>query len=82
MADSAQAEELLFYRGYRPPQIDPIAFAYYRYARNTIDISVECTRILSSTVGDQDRAQSLEILRWYFSTGGTIEMTYKSDQAR
>jgi spectinomycin phosphotransferase len=82
MAASAQAEEQLFYRGYGPPQIDPIAFAYYRYARNTMDISVECMRILSSTVGDEDRAQSLQILKWYFSPGGTIEMAYKSDQTQ
>jgi spectinomycin phosphotransferase len=82
MAASAQAEEQLFYRGYGPPQIDPIAFAYYRYARNTMDISVECMRILSSTVGDEDRAQSLQILKWYFSPGGTIEMAYESDQTQ
>lgn len=78
MAPSAQAEEQLFYRGYGPPQIDPVAFAYYRYARNAMDISVECERILSSTVSDQDRAQSLQILTWYFAPGGTIEMAYKA----
>jgi spectinomycin phosphotransferase len=75
----AEQEELLFYQGYGQPELDRIALAYYRYERGITDISVECERILSSTLGAQDRAQALEILQLYFLPGCTIEMAFKSD---
>jgi len=78
----ADQEELLFYRGYGQSQLDPIALAYYRYERGITDITVECERVLSNTLGDQDRAQALEILQLYFLPGCTIEMAYKSDKTR
>ena len=75
---TAQEEEMLFYRNYGLSLVDPVALAYYRCERNVYDISVECPRIFSSTLGDQERAHSLEILTWLFLTGGSIEMTYKA----
>ncbi|MEO8354825.1 MAG: aminoglycoside phosphotransferase family protein, partial [Chloroflexota bacterium] len=79
---TAEEEEMHFYRYYGASPIDPLAMAYYRYERNLYDISVECTRIFSSTLGDQDRARSLEIITWLFLPNSSIDRAYASDQAR
>ncbi len=78
MGITAQEEETFFYRHYGSEPIDPLAMAYYRCERNLIDLSVECPRIFSSTLNDQDRAQSLQIITWLFLPGGSIDMAYKS----
>ena len=75
---TAQEEEKFFYRHYGHSSVNPIAMAYYRCERNLYDLSVECTRIFSSTLDDQDRARSLEIITWLFLPGSSIEMAYKS----
>jgi len=77
-----EEEERLFYRSYGEVVIDPLALAYYRYERNIMDITVECTRILSEALGDQDRAQSQQILTWLFMPGGSVELAYGSDRTR
>jgi spectinomycin phosphotransferase len=77
---TAEEEQTLFYRSYGEAAIDPLALAYYRYERNIMDITVECTRILSDALGDQDRAQSLQILTWLFMPGGSVELAYGSDR--
>ncbi len=79
---TAEEEEIYFYRYYGQSPIDPLAMAYYRYERNLYDMSVECTRIFSSTLGDQDRARSLEIITWLFLPNSSIDRAYASDQAR
>ena len=53
--------------------------AYYRYERNIVDITVEGTRVLTETLGEQERARSLEIITWAFLPDSTVEMAYKSD---
>jgi len=75
---TAQEEEMFFYRYYGDSPINHVAMAYYRCDRNLYDLSVECTRIFSSTGSDLDRARSLEIITWLFLPGGSIEMAYKS----
>lgn len=77
---TAKEEEALFYRYYGAIKIDPIALAYYRCERNVTDMVVECTRILSSTLGDQDRAQSLQILTWLFLPDSSIEIALRTEQ--
>lgn len=78
----AEQEEMLFYRGYGKSQLDPLALAYYRYERGITDIAVECERVLSNALVEQDRAKALAILQLYFLPGCTIEMAYKSDKTR
>ena len=78
----AEQEEMLFYRGYGKSQLDPLALAYYRYERGITDIAVECERVLSNALVEQDRAKALAILQLYFLPGCTIEMAYKSDKSR
>ena len=81
VARTAREEEMLFYRDYGPSPVDPVALAYYRCDRNLYDLSVECTRIFSSTGADQDRARSLEIITWLFLPDASIEIALKSDPA-
>jgi spectinomycin phosphotransferase len=76
---SAAHEERLFYRGYGQVQIDPLALAYYRCERAITDFVVESERILSDTLGDQDRARAFEYLGYYFLPGGTVERALASD---
>jgi spectinomycin phosphotransferase len=78
---TAETEERLFYQGYIPAQIDPIALAYYRYERNVMDIVVVCEQILSSQEGSQDRAQALEYLKFSFLPDMHIDIAYKSDKS-
>ena len=75
---SDQEEETHFYHYYNPSAVDPLAMAYYRYERNLYDLSVECPRILSTTLNAQDRARSLEIVTWLFLPGSSIDMAHKS----
>jgi spectinomycin phosphotransferase len=77
----AKQEETLFYQGYGQAQFDSMALMYYRYERGITDISVECERILSTTLSSQDRAQALEILQLYFLPGCTLEIAYESDSS-
>ena len=74
----AAQEERLFYQGYGQAQIDPIALAYYRCERAIMDITVETERILSDTLGIQDRARAFDYLGYYFLPGGTVEMALGS----
>jgi spectinomycin phosphotransferase len=74
-----QEEVFLFYRGYGPAHIDPIALAYYRYERIVEDIAVFCQQIFSSDEGGDDRKQSLEYLKSNYLPNHTIEIAYQSD---
>lgn len=78
MATTALKEETLFYRYYGPPMINPAVMAYYRCERNLIDLCVESARIFSSTLNDQDRAHSLQIVTWLFLPESSIDMAYKA----
>ena len=75
----AAHEERLFYRGYGPVQIDPLALAYFRCERSITDFVVETERILSDTLGEQDRGRAFEYLGYYFLPGGTVERALASD---
>ncbi|HEX7555069.1 MAG TPA: phosphotransferase [Leptolinea sp.] len=75
-----QQEEALFYQGYGPTQIDPIAMAYYRYERIVQDIAADCEQILMKNEGGDDREQSLQYLKSNFLPNNTIEIAYQSDQ--
>jgi hypothetical protein len=75
----AAQEERLFYQGYGQAQIDPLALAYYRCERVITDLTVECERILSETLGEQDRANAFETLQLYFLPGCTVERALASN---
>jgi spectinomycin phosphotransferase len=75
---TAQEEETLFYRGYGPAKIDPLALAYYRYERIIQDIAAFCEQLLTTTEGGEDREQSYGYLASNFLPGGTVEMAYRT----
>jgi len=79
VARTAQEEETFFYRAYDRSSLDPLALAYYRCERNLYDMSVECTRIFSSTLGQQDRTRSLEIITWLFLPESSIEIALRAE---
>lgn len=80
LADSAEQEEELFYRGYGDAEIDWLALTYYRYERAVMDITVEGERILSDALTARDRAQSLEYFKWEWLPGFQIDRAYKADE--
>lgn len=73
-----QQEEALFYQGYGPTRVNPIAIAYYRYERIVEDIAVICAQIFLSDEGGADRRQALEMLKSNFLPGNTIAIAYQS----
>ena len=75
---TAREEEMLFYRGYGPAQIDAEALAYYRCERIVEDIAVNCAQLLSGKLGDEDQAQVLRNQEANFLPNGTLEMAYRS----
>ncbi len=71
-------EEIRFFQSYGAVEIDPVAMAYYRCERNIVEIGVECPRVFSPEVGDQNRQLSYDIVTWLFLPGSSVEMAYKS----
>lgn len=74
-------EQALFYQGYGPTTIDPVAIAYYRYQRIVEDIAIFSERIFSAGESRQDREQALRYLKSNFLPGNTIDTAYKLDKS-
>lgn len=74
-----EQEAVLFYQGYGPTQIDPVALAYYRYERIVQDIAAYCEQIFLTDAGNQDRPIGLRQLSSQFQPGEVIEMAYRTD---
>jgi spectinomycin phosphotransferase len=72
-------EEALFYQGYGPTAIDPMAIAYYRYERIVEDIAAFCEQLLLTDDGGADREQSLRYLMSSFLPGAEMDIAYQSD---
>jgi spectinomycin phosphotransferase len=77
---TAQEEEVLFYQGYGPTQVDPVALAYYRFERIVQDIALFCDQILASHQGGEDRERAFGYLVSNFLPNGTIDMAHRSDR--
>jgi spectinomycin phosphotransferase len=75
---SAEEEERYFYRYYDAADIDLAAMAYYRCERNIKDVCVETARILTTSLGDQDREQSMQYLSWLFLPDFSVDQAYRS----
>jgi spectinomycin phosphotransferase len=71
-------EAHLFYSGYGPCTVDPLALAYYRCERIVQDIAVTCTQLLESTTGGEGRAQFLADLTSQFDRGNVIEIAWRT----
>lgn len=79
LGHTPQEEEALFYRGYGPAQIDPLALAYYRFERIVQDIASFCEQLLLTSEGGEDREQSFKYLASNFLPNNTIEIAYQSE---
>jgi spectinomycin phosphotransferase len=71
-------EAHLFYRGYVPCTVDPLALAYYRCERIVQDIAVTCTQLLESTTGGEQRAETLADLTSQFDKGNVVEIAWRT----
>jgi spectinomycin phosphotransferase len=80
LGHTAQEEETLFYRGYGPARVDPVALSYYRYERIIQDIAVFCEQIFLTDEGGEDRERAFHYLKSNFQPNGTIEIARRADQ--
>ena len=77
----ADHERQLFFPSYGDVEVDPTLLTYYRYERGLTEVTVECERVLSTSLTGRERSQSLEIVHLYFLPGCTLEIAYASDEA-
>ena len=65
--------EDLFYQGYGPTEVDPVAMAYYQVERVVVDIAVTCEMVFAGAeAGDprvSDREQGVQYVVGRFSKG-------------
>jgi spectinomycin phosphotransferase len=74
-------QETLFYRGYGPAEVDPIALAYYRSERIVQDIAIYCQQLLLTKEGGEDREQSFGYLTSCFLPGGVLEIAMRTEES-
>jgi spectinomycin phosphotransferase len=78
---SPAEEEALFYQGYGPSEIDPVALAYYRYERIIQDLAIYSEELLSVHGSREEREQSFRYMASNFNPGGVLEIARLSDGA-
>jgi spectinomycin phosphotransferase len=71
-------EDALFYQGYGPTTIDPIALGYYHYERIVADFAAFADEILGPRGSAEDRAQGLGYFAGNFGPGGVIGLADRS----
>ncbi len=67
-------EESLFFEGYGPAEIDPVALVYYRYERIVEDLGeIGKSIFLDPRLGEQARGEEVELAMSFFVPGGDID---------
>jgi len=74
-------EEALFYQGYGPVDIDPVALAYYRYERITRDLLEICDQIFDASASLEDREEGLRQMANQFLPGDVVAIAHRSYEA-
>jgi spectinomycin phosphotransferase len=74
-----QKAETLFFRGYGKTHIDPLAMAYYRYARVMEDLGGFAEPVFFMDVSDETREDSVKWFMAQFAPGGLVEAAHKLD---
>ena len=77
---SPAEEEALFYQGYGPVAIDPVALAYYRYERIITDLAIYGEELLSEQGSRDDRELSFHYMSSNFDPGGVLEIARGLDR--
>ena len=73
-------QEELFFRGYGPTAIDPLALAYYRYAWAVQDIGDYGERIfLMPDIGAESKRDALRGFMDLFQPGNIVALAFASD---
>lgn len=76
-------EEALFYRGYGPTELDPLALAYYRYERIVADLAAYGEQIFGVQGSVEDREEGLRNVMGQFLPHGVVAIahaTYRTYQ--
>jgi spectinomycin phosphotransferase len=69
-------EEALFYQGYGPVEIDPIALAYYRYERIVADLAAYGEEVFEAQGSVEDRENGLRKVMGQFEPGRVVEIAH------
>jgi spectinomycin phosphotransferase len=75
-----EQEKALFYQGYGPTQVDPVALAYYHFERIVQDFAAYCDEIFLSNQSDADRKQGFQRVASQFLPGAVIDMAYRAEK--
>lgn len=71
-------EEALFYQGYGPTEIDPVALSYYRYERIVADVAAYGAQIFGIQGGEEDREEGLRQLMSQFLPGHVVAVAHST----
>ena len=74
-------EDVLFYRGYGPVEIDLVALAYYRYERIVEDFAAYGEQLLLTDEGGADREAALGYFRSQFQPNDVIAIASSNGRA-
>jgi spectinomycin phosphotransferase len=77
---SADAKEHLFYRGYGQTDLNPLAFAYYRYEWVIQDMADYAWRVFLANMGDETKHHAAQGFLELFEPGNVVNVAYQSDQ--
>ncbi|MCB0188451.1 MAG: hypothetical protein KDE31_29475, partial [Caldilineaceae bacterium] len=74
--------EQTFFAGYGATDIDPVAFAYYRYEWVVQELDdCGCRILLMDNVGERIRAAGVGDLRQLFAPGDVVDVAYGTEDA-
>lgn len=73
-------ETALFYQGYGPTTIDPVALSYYRYERIVADLAAYGDQIFEMHGSSGDRAQGLQQVMEQFLPRSVVEIAHQTYQ--
>ncbi|HEX6817540.1 MAG TPA: aminoglycoside phosphotransferase family protein [Ktedonobacterales bacterium] len=75
-------QDALFFAGYGPTQIDPIALSYYHYERILADLASFGAQIFGAQGGTEDREWGLGMVKGNFLPGQSIELANRMYEQR
>jgi spectinomycin phosphotransferase len=74
---TGEKSERLFFRGYGETDIDPLAMAYYRYARVVEDLGGFAEKVFLMDTTDEAKEDCRRWFEYQFSPGGPVEAAHR-----